>query len=351
MDRRLFLKNATAAGVGISMLPEVGRAASNKAKATPSHPVIVSSGNGVKHLPLVMEQILKGVEPLDAVILGVNQVENDPNDMSVGYGGLPNERGVVQLDASVMHGPTHNAGAVAALEGIKNPSKVAKLVMERTDHVLLVGEGAFEFAKAHGFKKENLLTDRARQVWLRWKENLNNRDDWLPPVDKKSASSEGGLSRDWGTINCSAVDNNGDLVSVTTTSGLSFKIPGRTGDSPIIGAGLYVDNEVGAAGSTGRGEANLKNLSSFMVVEFMRSGMSPTDACLAVCKRIADHTKLPHLLDENGRVNFNVSFYAVNKSGAYGAACIMGGGRFAVCDQKGARLEKMAYLYPPRRRR
>jgi len=279
------------------------------------------------------------------VIAGVNIVEDDPDDITVGYGGLPNEDGVVQLDASVMHGPTHNAGAVAALEGIRNPSKVAKLVMERTDHVLLVGKGAQDFARAHGFQVENLLTEKSRKIWLYWKETLNKKDDWFPPADDEIGEEIKKYFRLTGTINCCAVDANGDLAGVTTTSGLAFKIPGRVGDSPIIGAGLYVDNEVGAAGSTGRGEANLKNLSCFLIVEYMRQGKSPTEACMAVCQRIAEHTRLPYLLDEQHNPNFNVTFYAVNKEGEFGGASIRKGKKMWVYDQRGNRLVDLPSLF------
>ncbi|MFO1497379.1 MAG: isoaspartyl peptidase/L-asparaginase [Verrucomicrobiota bacterium] len=203
-------------------------------------------------------------------------VEDDPNDHSVGYGGLPNEDGVVELDASVMHGPTGRGGCVAALQNIRNPSKVARVVKaERSDHVLLVGAGALHFAKAHGFKEEDLLTDDARKLWLEWKEHLSNRDDWLPPHDvatKDISMNVKAVYRHHGTINCDAIDLRGGVSGCTTTSGLAFKIPGRVGDSPILGAGLYVDNEVGAAGSTGRGEANLLACSSFLIVEHMRFG-------------------------------------------------------------------------------
>ncbi len=178
----------------------------------------------------------------------------------MGYGGLPNEDGVVELDASVMHGPSHKAGAVASLQRIKNPCQVARLVMQRTDHVLLVGEGALRFARSQGFKEENLLTEKSREAWLRWKSNLSDKDNWLKPAESQPAT--GARATDiipftWGTINCLAATARGDLAGVTSTSGLAWKIPGRVGDSPIIGAGLYVDNAIGAAASTGRGEANL----------------------------------------------------------------------------------------------
>ncbi len=348
MNRRRFLKNSLLGGTSLGLFPNLFKGNSALANSTnlrPSHPVVVSSANGEQATAKAMELLQAGADPLDAVIAGVNLVEDDPEDITVGLGGLPNEAGVVQLDASVMHGPTHNAGAVGALEGIKNPSKVAKLVMERTDHVLIVGKGAQDFARAHGFKVQDLLTDKARKIWLHWKETLSKEDDWFPPPGDEIGMELRKYFDVHGTINCCAVDANGDLAGVTTTSGLAFKIPGRVGDSPIIGAGLYVDNEVGAAGSTGRGEANLKNLCSFMVVEFMRQGKSPTDASLAVCQRIVEHTKLPHLLKKKGVPNFNVKFYAVNKKGEYGGASIFSGGKMWVYDGKGHRLVDMAYLF------
>ena len=315
---------------------------------TVAKPIVIASTNGMQAIAKAMDMIQHDADALDAVIAGVNMVEDDPNDTSVGYGGLPNEDGVVELDAAVMHGPTHRAGAVASLRNIKNPSKVARLVMERTDHVLLVGEGALRFAKAHGFKEEDLLTDASRSEWLKWRENLSNTDDWLPPHDENTKDI-GGLFepffRNTGTIHCSAIDKKGNMSCVTTTSGLAYKIPGRVGDSPIIGAGLYVDNEVGAAGSTGRGEANLVNCSSVMVVEFMRQGKSPEQACLDACKRIVDHNKMRRLKRDDGRPNFNVKFYALNKRGEFGSAAVFAGGEIAVHDGKQARKFPSAYLY------
>ncbi|NIR52840.1 N(4)-(beta-N-acetylglucosaminyl)-L-asparaginase [candidate division KSB1 bacterium] len=255
---------------------------------------------------------------LDAVEKSANVVELDPEDMSVGYGGRPNEEGVVQLDACVMYGPTHNCGSVMALENIKTPCSVARLVMERTDHIQLVGEGALRFARAHGFTEANLLTEEARLRWLKWKENLSDKDDWFPPADGKYEHEEEDEERTNGTINVLAVDKNGDVAGITTTSGLAWKIPGRVGDSPIIGAGLYVDNEVGAAGATGRGEEVIRTCGSFYVVERMRGGMSPQEACESICKRIVDINGGPV------KVKFTDKFVAVNKNGEVGCAAIMG---------------------------
>jgi N4-(beta-N-acetylglucosaminyl)-L-asparaginase len=282
-----------------------------------------------------MELMRRGDDPLDAVIAGVNIVEEDPDDASVGYGGVPNEEGVVELDASVMYGPTHAAGAVASLRNIKTPSRVAKLVMERTGHALLVGEGALRFAKAHGFKEEDLLTEKAREIWLKWKETLSERDFWLSPDEKTIMAELRPYAAHYGTINCLA-----------TTSGYAFKIPGRVGDSPIIGAGLYVDNAVGAAGSTGYGEANLRTCGSFLVVQFMSQGSSPEEACLRALRVVAEKSSLqPRLLDADSRPRFGHSFYALNKKGDFGSASMWSGHSYAVHDGRENRGLESAYLY------
>jgi N4-(beta-N-acetylglucosaminyl)-L-asparaginase len=349
IKRRDFLKTTALSGAGILTsnlwpAPLVGK----EVQASPTKPIALASANGPRALEKAMEMIKEGSDALDAVIAGVNIVEEDPNDTSVGYGGLPNEEGVVELDSAVMHGPSYRGGGVAALRNIKTPSKVARAVMERTDHVLIVGEGALKFAKAHGFQEEDLLTDKAREVWLKWKENLSNQDDWLPPhgiEDKDVGEVFEKYLQHYGTIHCSAIDLNGGISCVTTTSGLSFKIPGRVGDSPIIGAGLYCDNEVGAAGSTGRGEANLLNCSCVMIVEWMRQGKSPEEACLLACKRINDRCREKRLQDDQGRVNFDVKFYALNKRGGTGGSSIWSGGQYLVHD--GTSLKKLdcAYLF------
>ncbi len=348
VSRRGFLRSSISAavlGTGSAALGSVQAEAESAAGGA----VAISSGNGRKAVERAMQMIGEGADTLDAVIAGVNIVEEDPKDHSVGYGGLPNEEGVVELDSCCMHGPTNLAGAVAGLRGIKTPSKIARLVMQRTDHVLLVGQGALRFAKAHGFKEEQLLTDAARKIWLRWKENHSDRDDWIPaevPDDSQSgAATWRDLLYTYGTINCNALDAAGNLSGVTTTSGLSYKIPGRVGDSPIIGAGLFVDNNVGAAGSTGRGEAVIQNCGAHTVVETMRQSKSPEEACLEALKRIADNNHLARLKRDDGRPNFNVMFYALNKKGQYGAATIWSGANFAVHDAKGNRHEPCAYLY------
>ena len=349
-DRRTFLKTAAVLGAGMTLPVPVNSSPVDHAPAIAAgKPVVISSVNGLEASALAMKLIQEGKDALDAVIAGVNLVEDDPNDMSVGYGGLPNEDGVVELDASVMHGPTGRGGAVASLRNIKNPSKVARIVMERSDHVLIVGEGALRFAKAHGFQEENLLTEAARQRWLEWKENLSTKDDWLPAHTIETediGSTFSHAQRPTGTIHCSALDRNGNISACTTTSGLAYKIPGRVGDSPILGAGLYVDNEVGAAGSTGRGEANLLSCASFLVVESMRNGSTPEEACLKACRRVADMTKMHRLLDKKGRPAFEVKYYAINKKGEFGSASIWSGGRFSINTGDGpSRHVESAYLF------
>jgi N4-(beta-N-acetylglucosaminyl)-L-asparaginase len=302
-----------------------------------NRPAAVSSSNGLRAVNRAMELMLRGTDTLDAAVEGVKIQELDPADNSVGYGGLPNEDGVVQLDASCMHGPTRRAGAVAALEGIKTPSEVARLVLKYTDHILLVGEGAKRFALSYGFKEEDLLTPESRQLWLEWRANRGPGDDWLNVPE-----NEPQVARPTGTINLDIVNAKGDVSSVTTTSGLAWKIPGRAGDSPIVGAGQYTDNDVGAAGSTGRGEANILACGGFLTVEGMRRGLKPTDACLETLKRVVRLTP-PRLL-KDGRPTFNLNFYAVNKRGDFGAASLYPG-QFAAHDGRDGALRDTAYLY------
>jgi len=307
-------------------------------------PVAVASANGLRAVQKAFDLLMQGADTLDAVIEGVKIQELDPDDDSVGYGGLPNADGVVQLDAACMHGPTKRAGAVGCLESIKTPSEVAKLVLKYTNHIFLVGEGAKRFALSYGFKEEDLLTEHSRQAWLRWRANLNPDDNFLDVPDRERMT----VPRT-GTINCNAVTPQGDLSSVTTTSGLSWKIPGRVGDSPIIGAGQYCDNDVGAAGSTGRGESNIKVCGGFLTVEHMRRGMKPTDACLETLKRVVAATE-PRLLDERGRPRFSLNFYAVNKRGEFGAASLFPS-RYAAHDGAQAKLRDTAYLFERERAR
>lgn len=395
-SRRAFLQ-ATSVSVTGPLLMGTGAMATEglptvSPTATGNGPVkVIASGNGLETTRLAYEQIIAGSDVLDAVIAGVNLVEDDPRDTSVGYGGLPNERGVVQLDSAVMHGPTHQAGAVASLEGIKNPSLVARLVMWRTDHVLLVGPGALEFARAHGFTEQNLLTDRCRRIWLKWRESHSSTDNWFtpeesmePPRAPSRAPSDEAADGDeqaravpapWGlddrynthgyyddggdlnilarrimtvpptgTIHCSGLDAAADLSCVTTTSGLAWKIPGRVGDSPILGAGLYVDNEIGSCGSTGRGEANLLNCSSFAAVELMRAGMTPVEAGLEVLRRIAKHTEPRHLLPD-GKPDYGLQFYLLRKDGLHAGVTMRGRGQFAITDQDGTRHEPLVPLF------
>jgi N4-(beta-N-acetylglucosaminyl)-L-asparaginase len=341
-------------------------------------PVVVASANGIRGVVRAYDMITRqNADTLDAIIAGVNIEELDPEDQFVGLGGLPNEEGVVQLDASCMHGPTKRAGAVAALEGIATPSLVAKAVMDYTDHIMLVGAGAKKFALEMGFKEQNLLTEKSRQDWLRWKACLSPADPWLDAGGEAREAGSGkreaaggtteaegtassALPADrsplpaWraslpvkfttGTINMSAVNAAGDLSSVTTTSGMSWKIPGRIGDSPIVGAGQYCDNTVGAAGSTGRGEANIKVCGAFLIVEFMRQGLSPNEACMRTIDRVIAMTER-RLLDARGRPLFDLQFYALAKDGRIGAATAYEGGSFAVADAQGARLVPMPFKF------
>lgn len=341
--------------------------------------LVISSANGLKACAKAMDILKAGGDTLEAVVAGVTLVEDDPNDTSVGYGGLPNEEGVVELDASVMHGPTRRAGAVAAVRNIKNVARLAKLVMEQTDHIMLVGEGALRFARAWGFEETNLLTERARMAWIAWKQSLRDSEgnnNWTDGLDSPAllAAAERlkrqfpGASDEliaWaldvaanpptGTINCLALNSKGEISGVTTTSGLAWKIPGRVGDSPIIGAGLYVDQDVGAAGSTGRGEENIRIAGAHTIVELMRQGRTPTEACLEALRRIARNFR------NNTKVldRFDINFYALRKDGLYGAASLWDGrmrrgywadARFAVNDGTGeSRLEKCAHLLERKR--
>ncbi len=303
-----------------------------------SRPIVIASANGLRGVKVAYDQIVAGTDTLDACIAGVNIQELDPSDQSVGLGGLPNEEGIVQLDASCMHGPTRRAGAVASLEDIATPSLVAKAIMDYTDHIMLVGPDARKFAIRMGFKTQNLLTDQSRQDWLRWQSKRNGSDYWLDhddPVRIKFGT---------GTINMNAVNATGDISSVTTTSGMSWKIPGRVGDSPIIGAGQYCDNTVGAAGSTGRGEACIKACGAFLAVEQMRMGKSPEAALMVVIERVIAMTE-KRLLDPNGRPLFDLNFYAVAKDGRFAGAAAYQGSKYAVCDADGARLVDCAYMF------
>ncbi|MCP4726469.1 MAG: N(4)-(beta-N-acetylglucosaminyl)-L-asparaginase, partial [bacterium] len=332
--RRGFIKTG-AAGVGLTILSNTGVVfGENTKRPFRQRPILINSHGsnardslGERGNRSAWSILDGGGTALDAVEKCTNTIESDPDDSSVGYGGTPNEEGVVQLDSTIFDGKAYNYGAVGCLENIMHPSSVARLVMERTDHIMLVDKGALAFAKMHGFKEENLLTEKSRKRWLAWKENLSDTDDYLPPKEtggdnndadeeQREYESELWKGRITGTVNVIAVDKTGNISGITSTSGLAWKIPGRLGDSPIIGAGLYGDNAIGGAGATGRGEEVIKTCGSFLLVEFMRNGMSPQQACEAVCQRIIDNY--------NGRVNFNDKFVALNKEGELGCAQIRG---------------------------
>jgi N4-(beta-N-acetylglucosaminyl)-L-asparaginase len=344
VTRRHFLGTAVLAAAGSAVPPAAG--------AAPTAPWVrrsriakfaaVGSSNGIRGVEAALRLMTRGTDTLDAGVEGVKIQELDPKDNSVGYGGLPNEEGVVQLDASCTHGPSKRAGAVACLEGIKTPSEVARLVLKYTNHILLVGEGAKRFALSYGFQEENLLTPESRELWLRWRANRGAADDWVN-ADERTPP----MARPTGTINLNLENEKGEISSVTTTSGLAWKIPGRSGDSPIVGAGQYTDGEVGAAGSTGLGEANIMVCGGFLTVEHMRQGMKPTDACLATLKRVVAMTP-PRLLGPGGRPSYQIQFYAVNKAGDYGCAGLYPT-RYAACDDSnGARELDGAHLFDRR---
>ena len=401
-SRRKFLQGAAAGlgaaalapRVGVEVLAQGGQGSQTAAQQLRSQPpLVVASANGVAAVTKAVQELKRGADTLDAVIAGVNIVELDPKDDSVGYGGLPNEHGDVELDASVMHGPTRRAGAVASLRGVRTPSKVARAVLEHTDHILIVGQGARDFATQMGFENVNLLTEESRIAWQRWKETTSADDDWGPQKLRPAPASPAGRSKasldplspsfraadeyargdaelrdrvlaradfvarhpPTGTINCIALDRNFDISGVTTTSGLAWKIPGRVGDSPLIGCGLYVDNDIGAAGSTGRGEEVIYVNGARTVVEYMRQGKSPEQACLDVLKLIAArYGNDPEMLKQ-----FDVNFYAFNKKGDFAGAAIWshsagaGGERrrrqFAAAAGGGdGRLYESAYLFERR---
>ncbi len=314
VSRRDFLGQTSAVLAAGAMARPVG--APTIILRSASRPAAVGSTSSLAGMELAVRLVEGGADTLDAIVEGVKTVELDPNDDSVGYGGLPNEDGVVQLDASCMHGPTRRAGGVAALEGIKTPSEVARLVLKYTDHVLLVGEGAKKFALSYGFKEEDLLTQSSREKWLRWRANRGSQDDYLDVPE-----SEPPMARPTGTVNLNIVNRQGEISSITSTSGLAFKIAGRAGDSPIVGAGQYTDNEIGAAGSTGLGEANMMACGGFLTVELMRRGKSPTDAALEALKRVIGQTPT-RLLYPNGRPRYQLNLYALNKKGEIGSASI-----------------------------
>jgi N4-(beta-N-acetylglucosaminyl)-L-asparaginase len=359
--REWILGSAAAAAANTAVANQGGRSKT---------PVVISSANGRAACAKAMEMLRSGADTLDAVVAGVNIVELDPNDTSVGYGGLPNEEGMVELDASVMHGPSRRCGSVAAIQGIKTPSKIAKLVMEHTTHVMLVGDGALKFAQAYGYQKEDLITEKSRTAWLVWKESLrapNAFNNWIamdqnltadgtplkklkqafPHVDDATLAWawQMAVSPTYGTINCLALNEKGEMSGVTTTSGLAWKIPGRVGDSPIIGAGLYVDQDIGGAGSTGVGEENIRVAGGHTIVEAMRRGMSPRDSVMEALKRVSrnyndDKSKLDKL---------DIEFYALRKDGEHAAGSLWGSHQsykmYSVNDGGESRHEPCVFLY------
>jgi N4-(beta-N-acetylglucosaminyl)-L-asparaginase len=319
-------------------------------------PIIICANNGYNYLDDAFAFLKSGGDTLNAAIKVVQGPENDPNDDSVGYGGLPNEEGVVELDACCMHGPSRRAGSVGGVRNIKSVAQLSKQVMEHTGHVMLVGEGAERFAVAMGHPRENLLTERSRKVWMLWKE-YHSTDDWWGPglADPHWKAPETGTETElwqerirrlkqmaadldiepdfqWravhrvlfpptGTIHCSALSDKGEISGCTTTSGLSFKLPGRVGDSPIIGAGCYTDQDVGSAGATGSGEENIRIVGAHTIVENMRRGMSPFDAGVDALKRIVRNF--------NGDMNklkfMDMTFYVLRKDGAYAGVSLWDG--------------------------
>jgi len=385
--RRFFLTSlAGTAAAGTtkafgSLNPAADSSTLQAASTKGTRPIIISSANGVHALQKGMDILKSGGDTLDAAVAAVTVVEDDPNDDSVGYGGLPNEEGEVELDASVMHGPTHRAGSVASVRRIKNVARLAKTVMERTNHTMIVGDGARRFAVAEGFEEINLLTEHSRKIWLAWKASTSF--NWRPGIDSpewngKTAATGRRVALDspefrerladicehdevlmaraievianppTGTINCLAVNEKAEISGTTTTSGLSWKIPGRVGDSPIIGAGLYVDGDVGGAGSTGKGEENIKISGGHTIVEMMRKGLSPTDACLEAMHRVARN----YNNDKKKLNTFHIYFYALNKEGVHGSASLWRNGyepskhaKYAVHDGMEAKLVECAAYF------
>jgi len=362
IKRREFMRKGAVAGITLVASKNVAGQFPALVVQSGVKPVVIASANGnrFKHdgnvttVQKAFTMITQGADVLDAVIAGVNICELDPLDDSVGYGGLPNADGIVQLDASCMHGPKKRAGAVAGLEGVRTPSLVARAVLDTTDHHLIVGKGAQLFARNMGFKiEDDLNTVHSRKLWLEWK----RRTDPSHYLDPKTRAevwhreglkmvADGLIERDhyYGTINCNGINSKGEICGVTTTSGLAWKIPGRVGDSPILGAGLYVDGKVGAAGSTGRGEANLYNLCSFLIVEELRRGAHPKDAGMEALKRIKANTLEKRLLNSKGDPAFGINFYILNAKGEYAGVSMYEGATFAICNERGPQTLKSEAL-------
>jgi N4-(beta-N-acetylglucosaminyl)-L-asparaginase len=366
MSRRTFMAVSAMGALASPSVAELAEAPQIMTKRS-INPVVVSSRNGNKSkdaagltcIVKAFHLLTTGSDPLDAIIAGVNIIELDPSDDSVGYGGLPNADGVVQLDAAVMHGPLKRAGGVACLEGVRTPSLVAKKVMEETDHHLLVGLDAQRFARVMGFKIErDLNTERSRRLWMEWKRKAQHspflRSSARAESWRRAMVAEGLIDPEHyhGTVHCMGVNAKGEVAGVTSTSGLAWKVPGRVGDSPILGAGLYVDGDVGGAGSTGHGEASMMSLGSFLIVELMRNGMSPRDAGLVAMKRVVANTVDKRLLNSRGKPNFNLRYYALNTKGEYAGLSLYesseNGKRteFAVCTDDGPRFVPADFLLP-----
>jgi N4-(beta-N-acetylglucosaminyl)-L-asparaginase len=325
------------------------------ALARPANPVVLVTANGNRFsnggnqtcVARAFAGIARGDDVLDALVAGVNINELDPLDDGVGYGGLPNADGVVQLDSCLMHGPKRWAGGVAALEGVRTPSLVAKAVMEQTDNLLLAGAGAQRFARELGFTIEaDLNTQHSRQLFLEWKRRIDP-EHYLDPAKRERAASAAAESmvrdglvdvqRYWGTIVCAGVNAAGDVCAVNSSSGLAWKIPGRTGDAAIVGAGLYVDNEIGAVGSTGRGESNLYAQSSAYIIERMRAGRAPKDAGFDALRRVDALTTEKRLRNSRNNPRFGLTFYVLARSGEVAGVSFYPGASFVVCDTNGPR--------------
>jgi N4-(beta-N-acetylglucosaminyl)-L-asparaginase len=365
VTRRRFVTAGTVAGIAAAARPLFAQAPAVVTRG-PARPIVIGSANAAKFtnggprsgLAEAWERLARGDDVLDALIAGVNILELDPAEDSVGFGGLPNADGVVQLDACCMHGPKRRLGGVAALEGVRTPSLVARAVMDSTDHHLLVGRGAQDFARHLGFVVEDdLNTENSRRKWLEWK-RLTDPDHYPDPASRAAAGdrarremiARGLIDPDsvYGTVHCNGVNARGEIAGVTTTSGLAWKIPGRVGDSAIAGAGNYVDGEVGAAGSTGRGEANLYNLSAFLIVEALRRGLHPKDAALEALTRIRTATVDQRLLNPRGLPNFQVKFYVLDRSGRHAGVALYQDHDlvYSVATEKGPELVPMDGLLP-----
>ena len=321
-NRRKFIK-LSAIGASLATLPRYAKAIPKSFADASTLPVVISTwGFGVAANAGAWKVLNKGGRALDAVEAGVRITESDLTNHSVGPGGYPDRDGIVTLDACIMD-EQGNCGAVAAMEDIDHPISVARLVMEKTPHVMLVGDGARQFAVEHGFKAHKLLTPESEKAWKQWL----IKAEYKPVINIENQPHTRGTEYNHDTIGMLAIDSKGNISGACTTSGMAFKVHGRVGDSPIIGAGLYVDNEVGGATSTGVGEEVIRNVGSFLVVELMRQGYSPEDACKEAVNRIIK--KKPQIAKE-----IQVGFLAINKKGEYGAYAIQEGFSFAVCNNE-----------------